>query len=64
MAEINFLDVTVLKKGNQLVHDLYVKPSDTPQYLHASSCHVRHCKKLVPFSQALRLNRICSENVF
>ena len=53
-----------MKKGNQLVTDLYVKPTDTHQYLHASSCHVSHCKKSMPFSQALRLNRICSENVF
>ena len=63
-AKINFLDVTVMKKGNQLVTDLYVKPTDTHQYLHASSCHVSHCKKSIPFSQALRLNRICSENAF
>ena len=63
-AKINFLDVTVMKKGNQLVTDLYVKPTDTHQYLHASSCHVSHCKKSIPFSQVLRLNRICSENTF
>ena len=63
-AKVNFLDVTVMKKGNQLVTDLYVKPTGTHQYLHASSCHFSHCKKLIPFSQALRLNRICSENAF
>ena len=51
-----------MKKGLQLVTDLYVKPTDTHQYLHVSSCHVSHCKKSMPFSQALRLNRICSEN--
>ena len=63
-AKINFLDVTVIKKGNQLVTDLYIKPTDTHQYLHASLCHVSHCKKSIPFSQTLRLNRICSENTF
>ena len=47
-AKINFLDVTVIKKGNQLVTDLYIKPTDTHQYLHASSCHVFHCKKSIP----------------
>ena len=46
-----------MKKGNQLVIDLYVKPTDIHQYLHASSSHVSHCKKSIPFSQALRLNR-------
>ena len=63
-VQINFLDITVMKKGNQLATELYVKPTDTHPYLHASSCHVSHCKKLIPFSQALRFNRICSENVF
>ena len=43
-TNVNSLDLTVMKKGNQLVTDLYVKPADTHQYLHASSCHVSHCK--------------------
>ena len=34
---MSFLDVTVMKKGNQLVAGLYVKPTDTHQYFHASS---------------------------
>ena len=63
-VKINCLDVTVRKKDNQLVTDLYVKPTDTHQYLHASSCYVSHCKKSIPFIQALGLNRICSENTF
>ena len=62
--KIRFLDVEVIKKGNQLVTDLNIKPSYTHQYLHASSCHVFHFKKSIPYSQALRLNRICSENSF
>ena len=60
-AKINFLDVTVMKKSNQLVTDLYVKPTDTQQYLHASFCHILHCKKSIPFSQVLCLNRLCME---
>ena len=53
MAELNLLDVTVSKKGNQLVHDLYVKPTDTPQYLHANSCHVRSLQKVSTFQASL-----------
>ena len=63
-VKINFLGFTVMKKGNQLKTDLYVKLTDTNQHLHASLCHVSHCKKSIPLSQALRLNKICSENAF
>ena len=62
--EIVFLDVEAIKKGNQFVADLYIKPTDFHQYLHASSSQVFHSKKSIPYSQALRLNRICSENSF
>ena len=59
---IEFLDVQVTLSGGNLSTDLFVKPTDTHQYLHASSCHVFHSKKAIPYSQALRLNRICSDN--
>ena len=61
-ATTNFLDVAVMRKGNQLVANLYVKPTDRHQYLNASSCHISHCKKSITFSQTLHLNRIFSEN--
>ena len=44
--KVNFLDVEVTRCGNRLTTDLYVKPTDTHQYLHASSCHVYHSKKI------------------
>ena len=58
---VNFLDVRVSRKGDRLATDLYVKPTNTHQYLQALSCHPNHCKSSIPYSQALRLNRICSE---
>ena len=61
---VNFLDVQVIRVNDKLVTDLYVKPTDTHQYLDASSCLVFHSKKAIPYSQALRLNRICSEPAF
>ena len=61
---INFLDVRVIRCGDHLITDLYVKPTDTHQYLEASSCHVFHSKSSIPYSQTLRLNRICSEIKF
>ena len=59
--QINFLDVNVRRVGNKLATDLYVKPTDTHQFLDATSCHPGHCKTSIPYSQALRINRICSE---
>ena len=60
-TSINFLDVTVSLIGGKINTDLYVKPTDSHQYLHSSSCHPYHCKKGIPYSQALLLNRICSD---
>ena len=53
-----------MKKGNRPVNDLYANLIDTHEYLNGSSCHVSYCKTSIPFSQALRLNRVCSENAF
>ena len=44
--------------------DLYVKPTDSHQYLQSSLCHPFHCKKSIPYSQALRLNHISSETYY
>ena len=62
--KISFSDIEVIKKGNQHVIDFYIKTTDCHQYIHASSCHIFHSKKSTPYSQALRLNRICLENSF
>ena len=51
-------------KVGKIITDLYVKPIDTHQYLEFSSCHPYHRKKRIPYSQALRFNRISSNNVF
>ena len=42
--------------------DLFVKPTDTHQFLDPSFSHPYRCKKGIPYSQTLRLNRICSDN--
>ena len=46
--------IQVIRSGNQLITDLFVKSTDTHQYLHASSCHVYHFKRAIPYSQTLR----------
>ena len=59
--EVSFLDTRVYMKNGRVETDLHTKPTDKHQYLHTKSCHPRHCKTAIPFSQALRLRRICSE---
>ena len=44
--------------------ELYVKPTNSHQYLQSSSCHAFHCKKGMTYTQGLRLNCICLETVF
>ena len=57
---VSFLDTLV---NTQLTTDLHCKPTDTHQYLHWNSCHPQHCKVSIPYSQALRIRRICSQEV-
>ena len=57
---VSFLDVKVRVCEGRLTTDLHTKPTDTHQYLHRYSCHPGHCKSAIPYSQALRLRRICS----
>ena len=64
LDKVNFLDVEVIRSGNKLLTDLYIKPTDTHQHFEFSSCYAYHSKKSIPYSQALRFNRICSENMY
>ena len=60
-SHISFLDVTVsLDNNNKISTDLFVKSTDTHQYLLHTSCHPSHIKRSIPFSLALRIRRICS----
>ena len=63
-CSVNFVGVKVLLKDRKIITDLYVKPTDTHQYIDTSSFHPFHCKKIITYSQALHLNRICSNNAF
>ena len=60
--EVVHLNTRVYVAGDRLETDLYTKPTDKHQYLHTSSCHPPHTKSAIPFGQALRLRRICSED--
>ena len=61
-TEIHFLDVTVsLGEQHNIQTDLYTKPTDSHNYLKYNSAHPRHCRDGIPYSQFLRLKRICSK---
>ena len=57
---VPFLDTKVLYDKTQGFYtDLYTKPTDTHSYLRYSSCHPPHIMSGLPYSQFLRLRRIC-----
>ena len=53
--EVNFLDVNI-----KLI-DLFLKHTDKNHFLDPASSHHYHCKKGILYSQAIRLDRICSD---
>lgn len=61
-VNISFLDVMVTLRNGKLITNLYRKPTDRQQYLHFSSSHVKHNKTSIPYSQAVRFKRICSDS--
>ena len=63
--QINFSDVLISKNDNEssLVTSLFTKSTDSHQYLHDTSCHRSIYKKLIPYGQAIRMKRICSNEV-
>ena len=42
--QIEFSDVEIIKEGNQLLTDVFVKSTDTHQYFHVTFCYVHHSK--------------------
>ena len=60
-VEVTYLDTGTYTEDSRLETDLYIKTTDKHQYLHIGSCHPKHTKSAIPFGQARRLRRICSE---
>ncbi|XP_071139779.1 uncharacterized protein [Mytilus edulis] len=58
--KIAFLDTSSSLTEGIISTDLYSKPTDTHQYLSPKSCDPAHLTKSIPYSQALRVKRICS----
>ena len=59
-STLAFLDTSCSIVEGKIVTDLYKKPTDRNMYLLPSSCHPAHTTNSIPYSLALRIIRICS----
>ena len=57
---VTFLDLRISVGKGLFETSVHYKPTDSHSYLLYSSCHPRSQKDSIPFSQFLRLRRICS----
>lgn len=62
LFSISFLDVNVFRSPGQVLPQTTVfrKPTDRNNFLHSKSYHPPSMKKSLPYSQFLRMRRICS----
>ena len=61
-TSLAFLDINVSISGNVLCTSMHYKPTDSHSYLLYSSSHPSHVKNSIPYSQFLRLRRLCSDD--
>ena len=57
---LNFLDLNASLRNEATHTDLHIKSTDGHQHLHYQSSHPVLIKISMPYSQALRVSRICS----
>ena len=60
--KLPFLDIYMKPRDNRISTSIYYKDTDSHSYLNFSSSHPSSCKSSIPYSQFLRLRKICSEN--
>ena len=56
-----FLDLCLKPTSDRLLTSTHYKETDTHSFLNYTSSHPANCKNSIPYSQFLRLRRICSE---
>ena len=61
-TSLAFLDIKVSISGNGLCTSVHYKPTDSHSYLLHSSSHPSYVKNSIPYSQFLRLRRLCSDD--
>ena len=57
---ISFLDTEIYIKSNKLHTKIFRKKTDRQTFLNINSEHPKSLKNNIPYSQALRIKRICS----
>ena len=60
-SAVNFLDIQIKLKENKISTSIFYKSTDSHSFLMYSSSHPESCKSSIPFSQLLRLKRLCSD---
>lgn len=58
--ELPFLDITLRISDGKIQTSVYYQNTDSHNYLHFSSFHLHYCKRSIPYSQFLRLRRLCT----
>ena len=61
-TSVTFLDINISVQDNNLATSVHYKPTDSHSYLLYSSSHPSHVKDSIPYSQFLRLSRLCRED--
>uniref|UniRef100_A0A0B7BLE8 Reverse transcriptase domain-containing protein n=1 Tax=Arion vulgaris TaxID=1028688 RepID=A0A0B7BLE8_9EUPU len=62
LTSVNFLDITVSIGVSSLLTTVYYKSTDSHNYLLYTSSHPLACRNSLPFSQLLRLRRLCQDD--
>ena len=61
-TSVNFHDISISMNQHAISTDIFYKDTDTHSYLRYESAHPPYCKKKIPYSQFLRLHRICNND--
>ena len=61
-VSVSFLDILASIRDDKIQTSAYYKPTDSHNYLLYSSSHPQHTLNSIPFSQFLRLRRLCSDD--
>ncbi|KAI8781018.1 E3 ubiquitin-protein ligase XIAP X8 [Biomphalaria glabrata] len=61
-TRVNFLDIEINVTQNSLFTSCHYKDTDSHSYLLYSSSHPPSCKDSIPYSQLLRIRRLCQDD--